>query len=117
MFPALLFEKLERESMLAGVERYGAAPLGSTVHSIVFHHQGMTKVEARAIVGIGGGITLDAAKAVSNLLTNGGQAADYQGWDLVKVPGIFKVGVPRNVWGSFTDESSGRGPQYLLPFG
>lgn len=50
--------------------------------------------EACAIVGIGGGATLDTAKAVSNLLTNGGCAADYQGWDLVKVPGVFKVGIP-----------------------
>ena len=46
------------------------------------------------VVGIGGGSTLDAAKAVSNLLTNGGRAADYQGWDLVAKPGVFKVGVP-----------------------
>ena len=27
-------------------------------------------------------------------MTNGGSAADYQGWDLVKRPGVFKVGVP-----------------------
>ena len=47
-----------------------------------------------AIVGIGGGIVLDTSKAISNLLTNGGSAAEYQGWDLVRVPGIFKVGVP-----------------------
>lgn len=47
-----------------------------------------------AIVGIGGGNTMDRAKAVSNLLTNGGRAADYQGWDLVQKPGIFKIGVP-----------------------
>ena len=47
-----------------------------------------------AIVGIGGGATLDTSKAVSNLLANGGTAEDYQGWDLVKVPGVFKVGVP-----------------------
>ena len=47
-----------------------------------------------AIVGIGGGITMDITKAVSNLLTNGGNAEDYQGWDLVKVPGIFKIAVP-----------------------
>jgi len=50
--------------------------------------------EVCAIVGIGGGITLDTGKAVSNLLTNGGRAADYQGWDLVKVPGVFKIGIP-----------------------
>lgn len=47
-----------------------------------------------AIVGIGGGITMDVAKAVANLLTNGGKAEDYQGWDLVRVPGVFKVAVP-----------------------
>ena len=47
-----------------------------------------------AVVGIGGGVTLDTAKAVSNLITNGGFAADYQGWDLVRVPGVFKIGIP-----------------------
>ena len=47
-----------------------------------------------AVIGIGGGTTMDVAKAVSNLLTNGGKAEDYQGWDLVKVPGVFKVGIP-----------------------
>ena len=47
-----------------------------------------------AVVGIGGGVTLDTAKAVSNLITNGGRAADYQGWDLVPGPGIYKVGIP-----------------------
>lgn len=46
------------------------------------------------IVGIGGGSTMDIAKAVSNLLTNGGLAEEYQGWDLVKVPGIYKIGIP-----------------------
>lgn len=46
------------------------------------------------IVGIGGGCTLDTAKAVANLLTNEGKASDYQGWDLVKNPGVFKIGVP-----------------------
>ena len=47
-----------------------------------------------ALVGIGGGITLDVTKAVSNLLTNRGRAHHYQGWDLVKVPGIYKIGIP-----------------------
>ena len=51
-------------------------------------------VEPCAVVGIGGGITMDVCKGVSNLLTNGGQAEDYQGWDLVKVPGVYKVGIP-----------------------
>lgn len=46
------------------------------------------------VVGVGGGITLDTVKAVANLLTNGGKATEYQGWDLVKVPGVHKIGVP-----------------------
>ncbi|MCC6275229.1 MAG: iron-containing alcohol dehydrogenase, partial [Leptospiraceae bacterium] len=46
------------------------------------------------IAGIGGGSILDVAKAVSNLYTNGGKAEDYQGWDLVKIPGIYKIGIP-----------------------
>jgi len=47
-----------------------------------------------ALVGMGGGITLDTTKAVANLLTNGGKAEDYQGWDLVKRPGIYKIAIP-----------------------
>lgn len=48
----------------------------------------------KVIIGMGGGCTLDTAKAISNLLTNGGKAEDYQGWDLVKVPGVYKIGIP-----------------------
>jgi 3-deoxy-alpha-D-manno-octulosonate 8-oxidase len=47
-----------------------------------------------SIVALGGGITLDTAKAVANLLTNGGRAEQYQGWDLVKVPAVHKIGIP-----------------------
>lgn len=46
------------------------------------------------IIGIGGGTLLDLAKAVSILLTNLGSAADYQGWDLVKKPALYHVGIP-----------------------
>ncbi len=46
------------------------------------------------IVGIGGGSTMDLAKAVSLMMSNDGSSADYQGWDLVKKPGVYKVGVP-----------------------
>ncbi|MDY6832975.1 MAG: iron-containing alcohol dehydrogenase family protein [Thermodesulfobacteriota bacterium] len=46
------------------------------------------------VIGIGGGSTLDLAKAVSLMLTNPGSAADYQGWDLIKIPAVYHVGVP-----------------------
>ena len=47
-----------------------------------------------ALVGVGGGSTMDLAKAVSLMLTNEGSSADYQGWDLVKTPGIYHIGIP-----------------------
>ena len=46
------------------------------------------------VIGIGGGSTMDLAKAVSLMMTNPGSSADYQGWDLVKLPGVYKVGIP-----------------------
>ncbi len=46
------------------------------------------------IIGIGGGSTMDLAKAVGLMMNNPGSSADYQGWDLVKVPGVYKVGIP-----------------------
>ncbi len=47
-----------------------------------------------AVVGIGGGSTMDIAKAVSLMLTNPGSSADYQGWDLIKNPAVYKIGIP-----------------------
>jgi alcohol dehydrogenase len=49
---------------------------------------------ARVVVGIGGGSALDLAKAASVLITNGGQATDYVGLDLVKKPGLPSVMLP-----------------------
>ncbi len=46
------------------------------------------------IIGIGGGIVMDIAKAVSLMLTNKGESKDYQGWDLIKYPAICHVGIP-----------------------
>jgi 3-deoxy-alpha-D-manno-octulosonate 8-oxidase len=46
------------------------------------------------VIGIGGGSAMDLAKAVSLMMNNPGSSADYQGWDLVKRPGVYKVGIP-----------------------
>lgn len=53
-----------------------------------------SKERPSGIIGIGGGTLLDLAKAVSIMLTNEGETKDYQGWDLVKNPAIYHVGVP-----------------------
>ncbi len=46
------------------------------------------------IIGIGGGSTMDLAKAVALMMNNTGSSADYQGWDLVKQAGVYKAGIP-----------------------
>lgn len=69
-------------------------PKTDGIDAVVAGLRGRGLTAPTAVVGMGGGITMDTAKCVSNLLTNGGQAADYQGWDLVRVPGIFKIGIP-----------------------
>ena len=46
------------------------------------------------VIGIGGGSTMDLAKAVSLMLNNPGSAADYQGWDLIEHPAVYHAGIP-----------------------
>ena len=69
-------------------------PTTEYVNSIVSSINEHFPLKLSAVVGIGGGITLDITKAVSNLIENGGLAENYQGWDLVKKPGVYKIGVP-----------------------
>ncbi|WP_397362634.1 iron-containing alcohol dehydrogenase family protein [Olleya sp. R77988] len=52
------------------------------------------KERPSGIIGIGGGCLLDVAKAVSIMLNNGGESKNYQGWDLVKKPAVYHVGIP-----------------------
>ena len=46
------------------------------------------------VVGMGGGTLMDLSKAVALMLTNKGSAANYQGWDLVRKPGVYHIGIP-----------------------
>lgn len=47
-----------------------------------------------AIVGVGGGSTMDLAKGVGILLRNPGRGIDYRGLDLVRTPGAPVVCIP-----------------------
>ncbi len=47
-----------------------------------------------SIVGLGGGSSLDAAKGINFLLTNGGSMADYRGYGKATTPLLPMIGVP-----------------------
>jgi alcohol dehydrogenase class IV len=47
-----------------------------------------------AIVAVGGGSSIDAAKAINALLANGGQIVDYHGFNHVKKKGLPLIAIP-----------------------
>lgn len=47
-----------------------------------------------AVIGIGGGSSMDIAKAISLMLTNEGSSTRYQGWDLIKNPAVYHMAAP-----------------------
>lgn len=69
-------------------------PKTSYIDALVAEIKDQLAGDPKGIVGIGGGSTMDIAKAISLMLTNPGSAADYQGWDLIKNKAIYHVAVP-----------------------
>lgn len=52
------------------------------------------KEKADCVIGVGGGSTMDVAKAIAVLCKNDGKILDYIGLDLVKKPGLPTIMVP-----------------------
>lgn len=69
-------------------------PKTSYIDKLVSQIRAYSPVQPDGIVGIGGGSTMDIAKAISLMLNNPGSSADYQGWDLIKNPSVYHVAVP-----------------------
>jgi alcohol dehydrogenase len=47
-----------------------------------------------SMIGLGGGSSLDCAKGINFLLTNGGRMADYRGYGKARAPLLPMIGVP-----------------------
>lgn len=56
------------------------------------------------VVGVGGGIAMDTAKALSVLLTHPQNAEELQGWDLASNKAMPKIGIP-TVFGTGAESS------------
>ena len=52
------------------------------------------QIKADCVIGVGGGSTMDVAKAIGVLAKNSGKAEDYIGLGLIKSPGLPTIMVP-----------------------
>jgi alcohol dehydrogenase len=52
------------------------------------------KEKCHAVIGLGGGTTLDTAKGVSLMAMNSGSMIDYEGFDRVPLKGLPKIMIP-----------------------
>ena len=114
-----------------------AAGIGCDVYDAVKQDSGSTLIaeaaeqarrcKAEAVIGIGGGSSLDTAKAVATLLTNPGMILDYAGLHKVKsrlpaviaIPTTAGTGSEVSLWSVFTNDDTGLkvavGSLYVYP--
>lgn len=69
-------------------------PKTTYIDQLVVQIRNYNEIIPDGIVGIGGGSTMDIAKALALMLNNPGSSTDYQGWDLIQNSSVYHVAVP-----------------------
>jgi len=69
-------------------------PKTGYIDQLVGQIRNYSEIVPDGIVGIGGGSTMDIAKALALMLNNPGSSVDYQGWDLIQNSSLYHVAVP-----------------------
>lgn len=85
---AILAESGVALTVFTGIE---PEPGDTTVHAAFARCR---EAEAQALLAIGGGSTIDVAKAVGILMTNGGRIADYEGIETFARPPLPLIAIP-----------------------
>lgn len=83
---------LRKESLLAAVFS-GVEENPTTLH-VAAGVEMARREKIDFIVGLGGGSSLDCAKGINFILTNGGKMEDYRGTNRASLPMLASVGVP-----------------------
>ncbi len=80
----------------AGIEVFGFHDFESNPDTgAVMHGRNFASpLEVDSIIGLGGGSSLDCAKAINFLLTNGGEMSDYLGYNRANKPLLPMIGIP-----------------------
>lgn len=93
---ANLVEPVQKSLTAAGIncEVFSGVEPNPSVEVVEEAFRLLTSFGADVIVGLGGGSSLDTAKAVGILATNGGKITDYEGVEKVAAPAMPVVGIP-----------------------
>lgn len=88
---AIMASLNERQLSLAVFAEVEPDPSDTTVHAA---YDLCRARQSQAIIAIGGGSTIDVAKSVAILMTNGGRIADYEGIEKFSIPPMPLYAVP-----------------------
>jgi alcohol dehydrogenase len=98
---AALLEGEFFRGILAMLERCGATVAqfsdiepDPSAHTVAKAFAVAQQVDAQLVLAVGGGSTMDVAKAVAILATNGGRIHDYEGIEKFKVQPLYRIAIP-----------------------
>ena len=90
------FESATRELVAAGIRVFGFHDFGENPNTLMI--ESGRDLAARegidSLIGLGGGSSMDCAKGINFLLTNGGTMKDYWGYGKALKPMLPMIGIP-----------------------
>ncbi len=90
------FESTNKELRDVGIETFGFHDFGEDpdTHMVESGRDVAAKKEINSLVGLGGGSSMDCAKGINFLFTNGGSMKDYWGIGKASKPMLPSIGIP-----------------------